>query len=137
MFLPARRRVCRIAPTLGLPFFSPQIPLPQAHDRFSRLDGDNAVENCVRIARKPCLAWLATRCPPKRQHPKKISQRLPTGYPRSDRLQSKTLPGSIARSVGTLPMNTTPALISRHSPALNSLKRFVASSPAAGIALKT
>ena len=63
--------------------------------------------------------------------------RLPMGYPRSDRLQSKTLPGSIARSVGTLPMNTTPALISRHSPALNSLKRFVTSSPAAGIALKT
>jgi hypothetical protein len=68
---------------------------------------------------------------------KKFRSRLPTGYPRSDRLQSKTLPGSIARSVGTLPMNTTPALINRHSPALDSLKRFVASSPAAGIALKT
>lgn len=47
--------------------------LPHGNDTFSLPDGDNVVENLVRSARKPCLAWPATRCPQKRQHLKKSS----------------------------------------------------------------
>jgi hypothetical protein len=36
--------------------------LPHDDFGFSVFDGDNVVENYVRIARDRCLAWPATRC---------------------------------------------------------------------------
>jgi hypothetical protein len=52
------RSLCIIPATV--PLLSAALP----HDdfRFSVFDGDNVVDNRVRIARDRCLAWPATRC---------------------------------------------------------------------------
>lgn len=137
MFLPARRRVCRRAPTLALPFFSLTAPYHKAMTRFPVSMGTTLWKTvCASLG---SVVWRGLQHDARERGSvrKNFRKRLQPGYPRSERLQSKTLPGSIARSVGTLPMNTTPALINRHSPALNSLKRLVTSSPETGIALKT
>lgn len=75
----ALRHACEACESIRQPLRCSVRLLPHDDFRFSVFDGDNVVENHVRIARDRCLAWPATRCLQKRHRAKFFLRPLGSG----------------------------------------------------------